>query len=421
MTQCQQFSYYARLFICLILFCSVFCCTGSASAPSIAGMMEIPESASAGDAIVIIDYISNYGSSAYGPFVLEYYLSKEALLTSNAIYLGDRRFPQISPRSEQRTAVPLTIPSSIAEGSYYIIRAEDGVQNGASDTTIFVSGSTSLPMHPVPDTPITPPSPVIPSTAGVYFSPLQGPMELYIDESFQIFDEIHNSDSQTARLVEVTYSLIRDPATAKGRQIGSWKVLNLKPGDTQSNDRKVSGAGLIPGHYYLMREAKMVGSSGVKLLEPRIISPTPIMARYNPRGAYPDLTQVRTEFPRRPNPGDIVEITDIITNIGNACARDVVVAYYASPSPTFDPAGALLLGHTRIGQICPGEQIMIVTPVTIPHITSSGSYYLYSVIDPCAFIVESCTEILPEFRKDNNINGGTIKARGHCFTGLCVF
>lgn len=386
-------------------------------------MMEIPESAYAGETIAIIDYISNHGSSAYGPFVLEYYLSKEPFLTSNAINIGERRASQLSPWSEQRAAVALIIPPSITEGFYYIVRAESGVEYGVSDTTMFISGSTSLPVQSVSGTtvPVSGSPPILPSSPGVHFSPLQGPMELYIGESFQIRDEIHNNDSQTARLVEVTYSLLRDPATAKGRLIGTWRVLSLRPGDTQYNDRMVSGSGLAPGYYYLMREAKLVGSSGVTLLEPRTISPTPILARFNPRGPFPDLTQVRTEFPRRPNPGDVVDITDVITNIGNACARGVVVAYYAAPSPTFDPAGALLLGHSTINQICPGEQITLVTSVTIPHVVSSGTYYLYSVIDPCAFIVESCTDIMPELRKDNNINGGAIRAGGYCFIGRCPF
>jgi hypothetical protein len=183
----------------------------------------------------------------------------------------------------------------------------------------------------------------------------------------------------------------------------------------------VSGSGFAPGYYYLMREAKLTGSSGVTLLDQKTISPNPILARYDPRGPYPDLTQVKTDFPSRPSPGSDVEITDIITNVGNACAYDVVVAYYASPSPTFDPAGALLLGHSTIQQICPGEQITLVTGFTMPQVVSSGTYYLYSVIDPCTFIVSSCREVLLELRKDNNINGGTIKAGGHCFTGRCVF
>lgn len=414
----KQYSCYDRFFVCLILLCSIFYCTGSASAAPIAGMMEIPESANAGETIAIIDFISNHGTSAYGPFVLEYYLSTEPFLTSNRVHIGERHVSQLLPWTEQRAAVALIIPPSIAEGFYYIVRAENGVEYGVSDATMFISGSTSLPVQSPSGTPSLP---ILPSSPGIHFSPLQGPMELYIGESFQIFDEIYNNDSQTARLVEVTYSLLRDPATAKGRQVGTWKVLSLRPGDSQRNERMVSGSGLAPGYYYLMREAKLVGASGVTLLEPRTISPTPILARYNPRGPFPDLTQVRTEFPKRPSPGDVVDITDVITNIGNACARDVVVAYYASPSPTFDPAGALLLGYSTINQICPGEQITLVTSVTIPHVVSSGIYYLYSVIDPCAFIIESCTDIMPELRKDNNINGGSIKAGGHCFTGLCPF
>ena len=349
-------------------------------------------------------------------------------LTTGSIYIGEHRVSQLAPASEQRAAIALIIPSDIPEGYYYIVRSEGGVSYGASASTVFISGRISppVPVKPTitatsaPSIVINDPVPSSPAPKGISFPPLQAPIEVYIEEGFRINDAIHNGDSTTAKLIDVSYSLIRDPNTLKGKQVGSWKVLNLKPGETKYNDKMVSGSGLAPGYYYLMREAKLVGSSELTLLEPKMISLEPILARYNPLGAYPDLTQIKTEFPSRSPPGSTVDITDIITNVGNTCARDVAVAYYASPYPTFDPAGALLLGHTTIDLICPGDQITIVTPVTVPQITS-GAYYLYSVIDPCTFIVDSCAYIYPELRKDNNINGGTIKAGGHCFTGRCVF
>ena len=403
----------------LILLCTISCCIGTVSAGPIAGMMEIPERASAGQAVAIIDYISSFGSEPYGPFVLEYHLSKEPYLTPDAIYVGNHPVQQLPPLSQQQAPVALMIPASIPEGPYYIIRSENGEVYGTSYSTIFISGGAPLaPAQPDSNIPVAPAPPAPP---GVSFAPLQGPVEFYIGESFPIIDAIQNSDTQTAKLVDVTYSLIRNPATLKGKQIGSWKVLSLNPGDRRHNEKMVSGSGFVPGYYYLMRDAKLTGSPGVTLLEQKTISPNPILAVYNPRGPYPDLTQVKTAFPTQPTPGSAVEVIDIITNIGNVCAYDVVVAYYASPLPTFDPAGALLLGHSRIPQICPGEQITVVTGFTMPEIIFSGTYYLYSVLDPCTFIVSSCAEILPELRKDNNINGGTIKAGGHCFIGKCVF
>ena len=430
-----------KLFYCLLFLCTIsVVCFGNASAASIAAMMEIPARASAGETITINDYVSNYGSAPYGPFTMTYYLSKSPSLAANAVPVGQRSVPRLASRTEDRAAVVLTIPATVAEGSYYIVRVEGSIDHGASDTTILISkpliskpgGTPPLPVEtPPPANSVLPVAPIpaepeiivpdSPPTPGVYFAPLQGPPEIYIGETFPLIDTIFNTDSDTAKLVDVTYSLVRDPQTARGKSVATWKVLSLKPGDTQYNDKMASGLGLVPGFYYLMREAKLLGSSGVKLLEPRVMSPVPIHARYNPRGAYPDLTQVRTEFPKHPSPGTPVDITDIITNIGNTCARDVAVAYYASPSPVFDPAGALLLGHTTIVSICPGEQITLVTTVTVPQITASGSYYLYSVIDPCAFIIDACYDSLPELRKDNNINGGAIKAGGYCFTGVCVF
>ena len=418
-------SYFDRFFSCILLLCTIFCCIGGVSAATIAGMMEIPEYASAGEAIAIVDYISNHGSTPYGPFVLSYHISTVPSLTAAAIYVGEYRVPQLAPRSEQRAPIALMIPPNIPEGEYYIIRSENGVSYGSSSSTVFIAGGViqAAPVKqndPSSSIVINEPVPPFPAPVGVSFPPLQAPIEVFIEEGFVVTDAIHNGDAETAKLIDVTYSLLRDPNTLRGKQVGSWKVLNLKSGETRHNEKMVSGSGLSPGYYYLMREAKMVGSTGVTLLEPKMISLDPILARYNPLGAYPDLTQIKTEFPSRPTPGSTVDITDVIANVGNTCASDVTVAYYASPYPVFDPAGALLLGHSTIGMICPGDQISIVTSVTVPQITS-GAYYLYSVIDPCTFIVDSCSYIYPELRKDNNINGGTIKAGGHCFTGRCVF
>lgn len=192
-------------------------------------------------------------------------------------------------------------------------------------------------------------------------------------------------------------------------------MFDLMPGESRNKQVSLGvPTNVRPGVYFLVKQIKTTSNPPEAETANNLwISNTPMTIRYDPSAPIPDLTHVKTKFPCG-QPGNTVEITDTITNTGNACSGPFVVAYYFSPYAKFDGGTAQLLGQWNVDQICVGEQKTNTVRVTIPKDITNGEYYFYSVIDPCSFISE-CNGGLPELDKSNNINAGTLTI------GPCVF
>jgi hypothetical protein len=92
--------------------------------------------------------------------------------------------------------------------------------------------------------------------------------------------------------------------------------------------------------------------------------------------------------------GENVEISDTSTNIGNACAQDVSVAYYLSPYASFDPATARYLGVWEYtAYVSENKRHKNNRYHTCR--SYNGAYYWFSVIDPCTYM-SYCGDEMPE-------------------------
>ena len=233
------------------------------------------------------------------------------------------------------------------------------------------------------------------------------PIEAFIGDSLKINEKIQNIGTSEANIVRIGYSLSPNTDGTNGRHIGWWTTMSMAPDQIISEPKLLSiPTDMQPGLYYLTKKIEVTAVPADKNQGNNWwVSNTPVYIRYNPADPIPDLTHVKTVWPCA-QPGETVQITDIITNIGKGCAENVAVAYYLSPYTKFDPANAQLLGYWWIDSICGLEQKNYTVSVTIPADLNNGEYYLYSVIDPCSFLGEC--ENIPELEKSNNINPGLL-------------
>lgn len=351
------------------------------------------------------------------------YLSKTGNIEDEYVIIAESEDMFLTPGEERRISIFPNIPDTLSDGKYYLIYSflpldlVTSHSSGAlwvSSQQVTISSVSEPVIIPsiiptiVPDIPVSP-EPDLLSVRTDY------PDTLFIGDSYTITDSVQNIGGSAAGIVRVEYKLSPNPDGSDGRYVGRWSVQNVKPNEIRSSKVILSAPDRFrPGIYYLTKEIIVISSPPEKNTGNNYWTGNrPIIAQYSPSALIPDLTHVKTIFPCA-NPGDSVEITDTITNIGNACAQDVSVAYYISPYMQFDPASAHYLGVWKISKICVGEQQTNTITVTVPSSLRNGEYYWFSVIDPCSFM-GYCLDEIPEFDKSNNINIGRLTI------GPCVF
>jgi subtilase family serine protease len=79
-----------------------------------------PASAARGGTITVSDTATNIGGSSASPFYVGIYLSADAVITESDMLLGYRNVPGLAPGASNTGTTSVSIPSSIAPGTYYI-------------------------------------------------------------------------------------------------------------------------------------------------------------------------------------------------------------------------------------------------------------------------------------------------------------
>ncbi|MGH9793940.1 MAG: CARDB domain-containing protein [Candidatus Acidiferrales bacterium] len=89
----------------------------------VAQALTAPSSAGAGSTVSIADTIKNQGGGASGASVTRFYLSANTLLDSGDLLLGERALAALPPASNSAGSTAVTLPSSLAGGTYHYIFA----------------------------------------------------------------------------------------------------------------------------------------------------------------------------------------------------------------------------------------------------------------------------------------------------------
>lgn len=350
---------------------------------------------------------------------LSYYLSQSGLISDDLIFIGETDNLIISGDDEIITDSTFSLPEDITGGEYFLISSFLPLELISEDSSLYwisgdpVSLSETIPEEVTYIPTIEPvPSSVEPDIMTVK---TDYPDVMYIGEGSKIIDSITNIGGSTAGIVRVEYRLSSDDTGSDTKHLDWWTIHNLKGGETRTEQITVGiPGGTRTGIYYLTKKITVTSSPPEKNTANNFWTGNrPVRVEYNPAARIPDLTHVTTKFPCG-NPGENVDITDTITNVGNACANHVSVAYYLSPYASFDSSTARYLGVWDINSICVGEQLTNTITVPVPADLRNGEYYWFSVIDPCSFM-SYCGDEMPELDKSNNINIGRL------YIGPCVF
>jgi len=379
----------------------------------------VGSTASAGSNVPVTVIVNHTTNDKGGPGSVSLFLSTQSRPDSSLIPAGTITLPEFSGEGEQEVPGTLDIPTDIGIGTYYLFTSfvpVDQMTGEGSPSTFWFNED---PIRITPSSGSSTNSDATPvvreSGPDVLTLDTEQPSEAFIGDSLTVTDSVKNIGGAEANIVRIEYLLSPNTDGTNGRHLGWRTIMSLQP-DQTSTEQKLLGVSsdMKAGLYYLAKKITVTSAVQEKnTLNNVWVSNQPINIRYNPASPIPDLTHIRTVWPKA-QPGQTVPITDTITNVGKGCASDVAVAYYLSPYQKFDVATASYLGVWRLDSICPLEQKTNTTQVTIPSDLTNGEYFLYSVIDPCSFMTD-CDEGMPELDKSNNINVGTL------YIGPCVF
>jgi|GEM_PF-1311916 len=368
--------------------------------------------------LTILSTVQNTNATKPVETHLSFYLSETGLITDNLIFIGESIDLFIGPSEEKKIETNLILSKEIPPHDYYLVTSFLPPELITADSDLFwVSGepvkfSSYEPVMepPIQQVPVaTSPEPDIMTVRTDY------PEIMYIGDAVKVTDSITNIGGSTAGIVRVEYLLSSSEDGSDASHMDYWTIHNLKAGETRTSQETIGIPGNIrTGIYYLTKKITVTSNPPEKNTANNYWTGNrPVRIEYNPAARIPDLTHVTTKFPCG-YPGLEAEISDTITNVGNACAEYVSVAYYISPYADFDPSTARYLGVYEINRIYVGEQLTHTITVTVPADLTNGEYYWYSVIDPCSFM-SYCGDEMPELDKSNNINIGRFTI------GPCVF
>ncbi len=373
----------------------------------------IPSEMKAGDSMPVSVVIENPNDFPVPSVTVMVLLSATETADESAIILGSLESDSLYEQEEREVSGMIPVPADTPPGDYYLITrlvsTNTLTEQSVSDDSWYNEDTIRI-TSPVTDERDDPADSQLYRPAGPDIISLEAelPFQAYIGDSFHVSDGIRNIGGSAANIVRVEYGISSDQNGKNSRHAGWWTEMNVKADQVIRKDNLVGvPSGIVPGLYYLTRKITVTSfPSEENTANNWWVSNSPMEIRYNPLDPIPDLTHIKTVWPRG-QPGEKVQITDTITNIGRGCADNLAVAYYLSPYPEFNPQTAEYLGVWNPGSLCPGEQKTDQVTVTIPQSLSNGEYFFYSVIDPCSFIA-GCGEGLPEHDKGNNINMGKL-------------
>jgi uncharacterized delta-60 repeat protein len=335
-----------------------------------------PAAASPGSEFSVTDTVENQGDADAGPSTTRYYLSVDKIKGStDNLLTGTRPVPALAPGAASTGTVEVTIPSSAAAGTYYLLACADNTKMvpESNETNNCIASSTAVQIQrpDLVETSVSNP----PSTA-------------IVGSKFPVTDTAENQGNANAESSTTQYYLSGD--TIKGSAdillTGARSVPALAAEKASTGTVEVTiPSGPAAAAYYLLAcadDLKVVAESNEK--NNCIASTSTVLL------SGPDLVETFVSNPPQIfKAGSTFNVTDTVENQGNADAGDSVTRYYLSKDTVKGSGDVLLTGGRYVVGLTPGESTIGTVSVTIPSGTAEGAYYLLACADDMEEVAET--------------------------------
>ena len=325
-------------------------------------VLTAPSAALAGSTISLSETTKNQGGPAAAS-ATSYYLSTNSTFDAGDTALGSRIVPALAAgaSSPAPPGFPVTIPSTVATGNYYIIARADA--DGQVPESNESNNTKIATIH------IGPPDLIVSSlsvsaTSGTDLTTTLTVTDITLDQA----------GTGPAAPTATHFYLSTDATLGAGDDLlGFRNVPKLSPGSSSQGSTSMPvPSGKPPGTYYVIAKA----NAGNSTPETNVTNNT----RSIKIVIGPDLFLSSLSAPATGGAGLPVDVTDTTKNLGAGSAAASGTAFYLSANAALG-AGDVLLGSRPVGILLPNGSSTITTRLTIPIGTPAGNYYIIAVAD----------------------------------------
>ncbi|MCA9624657.1 MAG: endonuclease/exonuclease/phosphatase family protein [Myxococcales bacterium] len=342
-------------------------------------LASAPSSAEADEVIAVSADVVNLGLATTVETRLKYYLSSDTSYDGGDIYLNYDAVPALASGGSSPETANVRVPAGTAPGLYYLLFVADQTElvaetdeaNNVVALPLSVGGYVALPdlsvSQATTDTQIV--------RAG---------------ETVSVNAWVDNLGTAGAPAVQLKYILSTDTVYDGGdKQLSYDKVDALLAGQTSTEDAVLNiTTATAAGDYYLLLVADALEEATESNEGNNVMALALTVTRDNPDAVLADLaltgtTLAATTVP----PGEAVNVSTTVENVGLVAAEASRVKYYFSSDAWLDGADTYL-NYDAVGALLVGETSAEDANVTIPTTAALGPAYILVVADAAEDVVE---------------------------------
>jgi subtilisin family serine protease/subtilase family serine protease len=326
-----------------------------------------PATAVAGGTIDVSDTTTNQGGGSSATSTTRFYLSTNAALDGSDQLIGSRPVPLVAPGTSAGFTTPVTVPATVAGGTYYVIAQADGASE-VPETTETNNTKFSAAIKIGPD---------------LIVSAMSAPASTAAGGTISVTDTTKNQGAGPAGASSTGFYLSANTTVGAGdRFIGSRSLGELAPNGTSTISTPVQiPTDTLPGSYYVVGRADWNGN----------VAETSDTNNDRSSGIIRiggDLVMSAVSVPAAGMAGGPIMLTDTTKNQGAAPVTESVTGFYLSTNGTLD-ATDQFLGSRVVGSLAASGTDTASTEFIIPSGTAPGSYQVIAVADVSNAVAES--------------------------------
>ncbi len=327
--------------------------------------LTAPAVAGPGASVSVNDTTKNQGGGNAAASSTRFYLSANFTLDAGDAALESHGVGALTVGASTTTTTTLTIPTTVASGTFYLFAvADDGnalAESTENNNTRFVT---------------------IRIGADLFVSALTAPTRVGSGSTISVTDTIRNSggggSGPSTTAFYLSANLTFDAGDA--RLSGTRSVGPLDAGASSMGTTGVTLPAVTPGTWYLIAAADDTGEVS-ETQETNNVRLTTIYVG-------PDLLAAGVNAPFTVTAGSTVTVTDSVRNIGADVAAASTTRFYLSLNGTLDAADILLDGERAVAAIAVNGISTGPTTLMIPA-GLSGRYTLLAIADALGAVAES--------------------------------
>ena len=328
--------------------------------------LTVPAKGAPGGTISVSDTTRNQGTGAAGAASqTSYFLSRDVFLDGADTPLGGRPVEALAIGAASTATVSLTLPDSVATGTYFIFAKADGVGElvEVNETNNHKAAAISI-------------------GADLLVTSFTAPAAAAAGATFTVSDTTANQGSAPVPASRTSFYLSTNVAFDNADTLlQSRSVGPLAAGASSTGNATLTlPATLATGTYYLIAQAD--GDSAIAELN-EINN-----GRASAIRVGPDLVVSALSAPLRAAGGGTIAVTDTTANSGSGPAAASATAFYLSSNITVEAADIRLSPARSVPALGAGQGSTLTTTVTLPDV-APGPWYVLAVADDSGSVTET--------------------------------